>query len=154
MRIAALIPILEPQKRVPMKRISAVLLVFFALMNSANAQADLAIEAYNQGISQFNNKDLKAAIVSFDKAILLDSTLMKSWFNRAVCKADLNDYSGAIADYSAFIRKDTSGLDRAYFSRAQAYYLNKNKDEALADYLKAGNLNTSNAEAFYYAGGI
>ena len=65
-----------------MKRISAVFLMLTVLIINSYAQADQAVEAYNQGISQFNNKDIKSAIASFDKAISLDSTLIKSWFNR------------------------------------------------------------------------
>lgn len=133
------------------------LLVFTAIAGfsiSLNAQNEKAIEAYNQGITFFNTKNLKGAINSFNDAISIDSTLNQAYFNRAVAKAEQNDFSGAISDYSMFINRDKSGSDRAHFSRAQAYYLMQKRDEALADYLEAGRRNPENYDAHYYAGGI
>ena len=49
--------------------------------NFVIGQNEQAIEAYNQGISAFNNKDFKSAIDNFDRAILLDSLFAKAYSN-------------------------------------------------------------------------
>jgi len=137
-----------------MKKTIVTAFLIFVVFTGLLAQNQEAIEAYNEGITQFNNKDFKAAIASFDKAIALDSSFARAYFNRAVCKADTKDYPGAIADFTSEIAKDTVRNDRAYYGRAQAYYLNNNKELALVDYIESGKINPANSDAMYFAGGI
>ena len=85
-----------------MKKVIASGLLILGLLPLV-AQNEAAVAAYNQGISEYNNKDFRSAVQSFDKAILADSTFGKAWFNRAVCKTDLKDYTGAVSDYSRSI---------------------------------------------------
>ena len=75
-----------------MKKIIASILLIIVIF-PAFAQKDEALVLCNQGVAQYASKDYNAAVLSFNKALAIDSLLSKAWFNRAVCKTDLKDYN-------------------------------------------------------------
>ena len=58
-----------------------LLIVTLITSMHAFAQNEDAVEAYNQGITLYNERNLEAALQSFDKAILADPLFSKAWFS-------------------------------------------------------------------------
>jgi len=65
----------------------------------------------------------------------------------------MNDFSGAIADYSRSIELSPD-LDMAYFNRGLARVNMRQRSEAIADFTKAISLNPDYKEAYYYRGAL
>jgi len=90
-------------------------------------------------------KRFSDSIPKYDRAIELDSQDSGSLNDRGVAKTHLNDYLGAITDFSGAIKiKETSKnsvsdthLDMTYENRADAYAKSMNYDSAIDDYGKA-----------------
>ena len=100
-----------------MNRFRATLLVAFALLlGSMSIAQDTIVQAtilgedeieadrlYNSGISQFQNKNYKAAINDFTKSLDLREDFEPAYFNRAVCKSEVEDFAGAISDLAKLL---------------------------------------------------
>ena len=63
--------------------------------------------------------------VNFNKAIKIDSTIIKYYRARTVSKLKLKDYEGSLTDYSKIIELDNKNID-AYMKRADVNYYLKN----------------------------
>lgn len=61
------------------------------------------------------------------------------FYNRALCKRNLNDYKGAIADYNQVLLLDPKN-DEAYNNRGYAKHLLNDNTGACADFNKASAL--------------
>ena len=66
-------------------------------------------------------------------------TSAEGYFDRGVSKYELQDYRGAIQDYSKAIELDPSFAD-AYFNRGLVKYALNDIDGACLDWSKAGEL--------------
>lgn len=87
------------------------------------------------------------AIADYDKAIILNPTLLCAYFSRGVLKHKKGDFAGAVKDFTSSI--DLSpGYAFFYNSRAEAKCGLRKYQDALTDYNQAINLNTDKAE-FY-----
>ena len=71
--------------------------------------------------------------------------------NRGNAKSDLQDYQGAIADYTKAIEINPQ-LAPAYYNRGLAKYDLKDYQGAIADYSKAIEINPQYADAYYNRG--
>ncbi len=105
--------------------------------------------------------DYTGAIYYFNKLISIDSKSNYShdkmsdysFFLRGVAKHNLQDYRGAIADYSKAIEIDPNYAE-AYFKRGNAKYDFQDYKGAIADYSRAIEINPRYASDAYYNRGL
>jgi lipoprotein NlpI len=76
--------------------------------------------------------------------IELDPTNTKAYINRGVSKHKLNDYQGAIADFSKVIELDPTNT-KAYINRGVSKYKLGDKYGACLDFSKSGELGNGGA---------
>ncbi len=112
-----------------------------------------AEELYNNGIQQFNAKDLKGAIATFDSVLVLVPSFEKALFNRGSVKYQLKDYAGAIVDFNTVIQLNPDS-NNAHFLLGRSHYERNEKDLAMSNFTKAIAINPAHAEAYYYRGGM
>ncbi len=99
---------------------SAVMLEVMSRRKKAIADAGTAIginpgnaAAYNiRGLvkSTLGTADRQASIADFDKAIEIDPTFIKPYFNRGITKADMSDYTGAVTDFTKVLELDPTNI--------------------------------------------
>ena len=70
------------------------------------------------------------------------------YYSRGNCKKLLNDYKGALDDFSKAIKYNPNFAE-AYFRRADIKTILKDNESAVLDYVKAIELNPELAEAFH-----
>ena len=118
-------------------------------LSDYSKQHDKAVIFYNDGLKQSNSNNRKEAIVSFTNAIenysIEDSYLKaEAYYNRGIQKRHLEDYNGAIADYTQSI-KLRPDYYKAYNNRGFVKQLMKNYSGAISDFtltIKYDNYNT------------
>lgn len=79
---------------------------------------------------------LTDALQHYDRAILLDDGCIHCYADRAWIKENLDDISGAIADWTKVIAQSPNS-PVAYIERGKLYYQQSQYKEAKADYKKA-----------------
>ena len=112
-------------------------------------QHDVAVNHYNDGLNLSTSNKRKEAIISFTKAIdnysIEDSYLKaEAFYNRGLQKRYLEDYKGAIVDYSQAILLRVDYY-KAYNNRGFAKLLLEDYSGAIADFtstIKYDNYNT------------
>jgi len=95
---------------------------------------------------KIENKDYHSAISYLDKAINKNNSKSFCFNDRAVCKTGLDDYSGAIEDYSTAIELD-QGKSSYFVNRGMTYWIWGKQDEAYKDWKKASSLGSESAKA-------
>jgi tetratricopeptide (TPR) repeat protein len=107
------------------------------------------LEAYEDANLNYNSGNYKMALKSYNRAISFLPSLGNVYYYRGITKEELDDYTGAMDDYSKNIEANASNQSSSYYRRAKIeHYKLKNDDAALDDYNKAIELDPSNAE--YY----
>jgi tetratricopeptide (TPR) repeat protein len=131
---------------------------------------------YNRGIAEYYLKYYDTAILDFTKEIALKPHIglnvariysikfkkykyykqafpryASSYFWRGSAKSFLNDYFGAIQDFSKSIEKNSSNIG-AYFKRGVNKYLLKNYIESISDFNRVIELSPTFKESYYYRG--
>ena len=137
-----------------MKKLFFILTLFF----SYNSNSQTANDYANAANEKFNNKDWEEAITFFSKAIeelekqpgglrsTLDMSVSMLSF-RATSKQNIDDYYGAISDYSRAIELKPDEAYR-YSLRGYSKYLLKDYNGSLVDYDKAIELEP-NSDSFF-----
>ncbi len=87
----------------------------------------------------------KESLYFLNKAISIDSSYRKCYYNRGCCKAALMNYKGAIDDFSFAINKYPEN-PMFYISRGSTYLKLNMKKEGCADIKKAAELNSPAAK--------
>ena len=82
----------------------------------------------------------------YDKVIELDPEFAFVWYNKANLLAHQKDYQAALACYTHALELETD-FSEAYFNRALTYLLLNQRDKAIADLSKAGELGIYKAYA-------
>lgn len=118
------------------------------IFKQALKMSDKRVEAYyGLGFSYMRNceqngNDCDRAIKNFDKALQIDSVYRRSYYNRAICRAELGDYKGAINDATKQISLDNTDPD--YFHNRAVYKLFLGDTiEACKDYKRSFELGNS-----------
>lgn len=106
------------------------------------------------------------ALLTFDRTIvwkdsitLFNDVIKKQPVNgfaynsRGIAKNDIQDYTGAIEDYSQAIKLNPF-YTTAYYNRAISFYLNQNFSQAMHDYSKALELNPASSKSYMGRGVI
>ena len=91
----------------------------------------------NRGILRARIGDGEAAIRDYDRALLLDPSLIHALINRANTKVQLNQIDGALEDYdqAAFFSQGRNSL--IYFNRSFAWVKKGRPDRAREDLVRA-----------------
>ncbi|WP_299552588.1 tetratricopeptide repeat protein [Seonamhaeicola sp.] len=91
--------------------------------------------------------DLNEKVNLLDQAIAIDPNHLDAYFQRALVKNDLGDYSGAIVDYSKIILNKPDA--DSYFNRGNSRFSLKDFVGARNDYAKAYELDSNFIDALY-----
>ncbi len=108
---------------------------------------------YGQGLALRDNGTSAAALIAFDKAIVLvppgsQSKFYYLWKYRGAVLYNLGDKKGAIADYDIAIRINPQSAN-TYSNRGKAKSGLGDKKGAIADYDIAIRINPQSADAYY-----
>lgn len=125
-----------------------------------SASATSLAKAYlSRGHEERRQGNTKAALVSYDKALVLDTNLADAYWVRSLLKSDLGDFKGAIDDYDKHISlrpnyqilqrsASTGNLSNAFFLKGQEKLRLGNKQEALVAFDKALFLDPNRSDAY------
>ncbi|MEM6452482.1 MAG: tetratricopeptide repeat protein [Cyanobacteria bacterium P01_D01_bin.105] len=91
---------------------------------------------FKRAVAAQNNGELKAAIISYDKAIQLNPNYAPAYSNRGVAKSCLGDKPGMLADYDKAIQLNPNYAG-AYSNRGLAKANLGDLKGAIADYTQA-----------------
>ena len=97
----------------------------------------------------YDNRDYQKAILDYDKVLELDSKAFHIYFYRGVAKANLNDFNGAIEDYSKYISSSNKNKYLGYYNRGLAKKKLENYKGAIEDYSKSIELNPTFENSYY-----
>ncbi len=103
--------------------IFTILLFIFCSQISARCEEHSfnAITYYNQGISHYQTKSYKEAIINFQKAIQTDPNFTDAYYNLGAIYNFLNQKENAISTYAKLLKIQPDDYDAAY-EIAKAYY--------------------------------
>jgi tetratricopeptide (TPR) repeat protein len=135
-----------------MKSLLILVTMVFAL--GCKNEAD---DLYQQAMVLFESGDYSRTMEILDQALTHDPDHADAYVTRASCKLNLNDYKGAVEDYSmgiALVRKKGNPLPTVYYNRGEAYYRLENFDSAYQDFTTAISLDTTFADAYYARGNV
>lgn len=99
---------------------------------------------YKEGVEFVKNNKKEEAIVAFSKAIELNPKRVDAYVARAVCQTDYPDK--VIADCNEAIKLEPNHV-HAHITRGSAYWLKKDKKNALDDYSWAIKMDPDNVPA-------
>ncbi len=103
------------------------------------------IDAYNNlAIVRGKQQNYKEVISILDKAYLISNNNLKVLFNRGYAKGFINDFEGALKDFSRVIELEPNN-GQAYVLRGRAYSATGKLTEACADFSKAKTMNVPGA---------
>jgi tetratricopeptide (TPR) repeat protein len=98
-----------------------------------------ALEYFSKGNFKKRTKNLKEALLDFEKAIELYPSFAEAYFKRGNIKNLLGDYEGAIKDYDKAIELNPN-LAEAYNNRGLIKFQSGDEDGGNIDILRAGML--------------
>ncbi len=141
--------------------------VAVAYKNRAEARSHIgdnqgAIEDYTQAIKinphyadAYKNQGIARYFIEyhqgFSQAIKVNPQDAIAYKNRGDARADLEDYLGAIADYTQAIQMKSNYVD-AYYNRGNARYDLGDYEAAIEDYTQTIKINSNYANAYYNRG--
>lgn len=85
------------------------------------------------GQAHYLAREYEQAIFTYNRAIQLDLTYVKAYYNRGHAYCQLKEYERAIADYDRVVQLNPT-YPIVYFNRGQAYASLKQYRQAIADY--------------------
>lgn len=110
---------------------------------------DYADTTKNQGIARYYIPYQQR----FSSAIKINPQDAVAYQNRGHARAELEDYQGAIADYTEAIKINPHYLD-AYYHRGHARYDLGDYEGAIEDYTQTIQINSNYAPAYYHRGDV
>ena len=123
-----------------------VLLVAVSI-SACRPQPQTSNDWFEKGMTQIQNREVDAAIKSFDRAIALGNPSAAAYLNRGILHDEKGDYAAAIADYTTAI-KQSPNLDEAYYNRGNTYHQLGEFKKSVADYSKAIEIKPDYAYAY------
>jgi tetratricopeptide (TPR) repeat protein len=123
-------------------------------------ELDSLILIYNQpkliaerGYLRHLSGEFDKAMIDYDKAIEIDSTLYLIFYNRAHLKEKLKDYNSSLIDYNRTIALDTNNF-KAFYNRALVKTELNDIKGAISDYTKTISLDPKNSLAYHNRGNL
>lgn len=136
-----------------------IVLVFFFLPVIVNAQTATedtnastsypqALVYLEQGKVKYQEGDYRSAVIAYNKALELHDSLIDAYFQRASAKSFLEDYEGALKDYSTVIRFDPQNVSAYYYRSFLKHELGFQRDSSLLDINTAIDLAPNDAKLY------
>ena len=102
---------------------------------------------YERGLAQRDQKNCRAAVADFGRAVELQPDHFQALYQRGNCLQVLGDHAGAVADYSRAVALPgrIDARFRAYYARADAHRRLGELELAYADYTQVIALRTDTA---------
>jgi tetratricopeptide (TPR) repeat protein len=116
--------------------------------SAAAAEADVH---HARGFACRRKGDFHGAIAEYSRAIELDPTHFKAYFNRGFAYDKLRNFTAAIADYSRALAIDPKNA-YAYYNRGISYDRSGDFDFAIRDFTMAMQILPSNADFYHNRG--
>lgn len=120
-------------------------MIVFSISTLVLAQQS-AIQYKESGIKHYRKKNYHAAIEQFTFAIELDKKMTDAYIYRGIAKDALDDFIGAINDFSAAHQIDTNDVF-VYVERAKTFMNMKEYEAAEQDFLKVTQLSPNSRDA-------
>ena len=120
--------------------------IVFVLLYYLSSCGYSALDLEREGNDFFHNQNYEEAITKYTEALIEDSSLFKSRFNRGICYYAISDYQKAANDFkSATYLKPTDSLDISlcYFNLGLSQLALDNADKALSAFDEAKKLKLS-----------
>lgn len=135
-----------------LKQVGKVL-AFVVLMVPVSVIAqEMDAKTYTQkGMSEFEVRDYKEALLFFNKAIEKDSSYHIAWYMRGNTKGTFEDLHGAMQDYNRAIDINPKFYE-AYYERGNVKFRLQDYYGAISDFTKTIELNENHVEAYYMRG--
>jgi tetratricopeptide (TPR) repeat protein/Txe/YoeB family toxin of Txe-Axe toxin-antitoxin module len=121
---------------------------------SATKSSDMSskFEQYlNKGKEKYKQKNYKAAIIEYNKAINLNPNGFTAYTARGNAQLEMGNKKGAIDDYTKAININPNDTE-TYYYRGNAYKQIGQKQKAIDDYTQALKLNPNDANGYYKRG--
>jgi len=112
------------------------------------AWADVASQAYDEGVRLAESGKLNEAVAAFDSAISAKSGFAQAYSARGNVYNALGQYDRAVKDYNEALRLNPRYVE-AYYNRGNVHSDFGRYGEAVKDYAEALRLNPRYAEAYY-----
>lgn len=129
--VMAIVPIL----------LSVVILISALIAADRNARTiSAAVDPYEEGMRLYNQKQDRAAIEYFNRAITANPGRAEAYTGRGMAYHALREYARAIEDYNTAIRLKPN-WDEAYIYRGKSYRALRQADRAIEDFTTAARLN-------------
>jgi tetratricopeptide (TPR) repeat protein len=123
---------------------------FQQFSNSIKANPDNPNAWFHRGSIYGKSGQSKEAIADFSQAIRYSPGFTQAYVNRAIAKAMIQDYQGALSDLDTVISKEKN--EGAYFNRGILQNQMKNYSRAASDFQEAIRINPSCTKCFYSLG--
>ena len=108
---------------------------------------------HNRRTERTSRLDSSGAVFNFFKnfKVKVDALRLDAYLNRGIAKSYLQDYKGAITDYTQVLKIDPK-LESAYVNRGREKYQLQDDRGAIADFTKAIEINKDNPETYIRRG--
>ena len=106
---------------------------------------------FNLGLKQVSAGEYAKAIVSWDKALTIDSNLSEAWHNRGSALGRLGNYDAAVKSFENALKIDPDNY-QAWNDRAHALYQLQNWSEAIESWSQAIKIVPGNHLLWYNRG--
>lgn len=97
---------------------------------------------FNRGFAFSRLKQFDSAIINYDRAIKLDSSLYDVFNNRGNAYLFERNYLKAIEDFTSLLTIEPKNVE-AYTKRGVCYYLTKDNNRAISDFTSAYNIDST-----------
>ena len=112
-----------------------------------------AAEVYSLGVEKFAVKDYFGAVFGFNRAIELNPTYIRAYYERGRAQAYRGNYTSAIASCTKILEMDPDEAD-AYYARGTIKIYLEDYADAIIDLDKAIELDAQHADAYKNRGGV
>ena len=93
-----------------------------------------AIDYEYNALRYIEMEEYDNAILSYNKAILLDSNNPELYFQRGILKCELENFGGSIQDINTALGLGLKDQAQAYYHRGRAYLFGAEYDQAISDF--------------------
>src|ERR1035437_2702155 len=125
----------------------------FIFNNRLNAQSKDVQDHITKGKKLKENKDYKPAIDEFNKAIKLENDNGMTYWERAVCYENIEDYKNALCDIDraiGYLKGNKEWLYKLYFDKGFYEYELHDYKDANADFTNSLDINPKYSKVYYY----
>jgi len=125
----------------------------FVLLSVVNAQTKDAQEHITKGKKLKENKEYKAAIEEFNMAIKAENDNGMTYWERAVCYENLENYKDALSDIDmaiSYLKANKEWLYKLYFDKGLYEYELHDYKNANADFTNSLDINPKYGKVYYY----